>query len=201
MLLTIELPNTMDIISQDELLLHSLLNFFSTPKKINTLYVIVKQEANISLRLLDWFPTNYAKKHNIYINDVNIHMDYKNQLKGYQKRLLDPFCRRTRIFLGFDIKKIKDITTKKIEYTYKFLSNYEHVSYENRTDGIVTTVGQLNFFKWCIERDIIKYIFENIKEIDRDMNTSSEKKKSNKTFKKNTTGISKNIMKVTIKFN
>ena len=45
------------------------------------------------------------------------------------------------------------------------------------TDGIsfkafVTTVGQLNFFRWALEKDIIPYIQSNLDAIEKDMNIS-----------------------------
>ena len=43
-----------------------------------------------------------------------------------------------------------------------------------------TTIGQLNFFKWAIENNIIDYIKKNYEDIERDMNdrnSISKKKK------------------------
>ena len=34
---------------------------------------------------------------------------------------------------------------------------------------LITTVGQLNFFKWFIENNVLNYAIENIKNIDKDM--------------------------------
>ena len=34
---------------------------------------------------------------------------------------------------------------------------------------LITTVGQLNFFKWFIENDIMNYAISNIVKIDKDM--------------------------------
>jgi hypothetical protein len=44
-----------------------------------------------------------------------------------------------------------------------------------------TTIGQLNFFKWAIENDVLKYIESNYSTIDNDMNarnTTSKRKKN-----------------------
>ena len=74
---------------------------------------------------MDWFVTNYSKKHNIcYLTKNNkninfiVYLDYKNQLKAYSKKQFDPFCRRERI-------------------SFNDINNNE----------IITTVGQLNFFQ------------------------------------------------------
>jgi hypothetical protein len=39
-------------------------------------------------------------------------------------------------------------------------------------DAFVTTVGQLNFFRWALEKNIIPYISSNLEGIEKDMNTS-----------------------------
>ena len=39
-------------------------------------------------------------------------------------------------------------------------------------EAFVTTVGQLNFFRWSLEKDILTYIFANLEAIEKDMNTS-----------------------------
>jgi hypothetical protein len=36
---------------------------------------------------------------------------------------------------------------------------------------MVTTIGQLNFFKWAIENKILDYIDENYETIENDMNS------------------------------
>lgn len=189
------------ILSQEELLLKSLLVFYSVPKRLNILYSIVTQKSNLSLRLFDWFPTNYAKNNKVFINDKNIYLKYKDNLKGYNKKHFDPFCRKRRIFLKFDLKTIT--TVKKIKFDYEFLDEGCHKEYENREDGIVTTVGQMNFFKWCIESDIVQYMFENAKTIEKDMNLNGAKRKAskeNKKSRKSNVGITKTYMKVVVRF-
>ena len=91
------------------------------------------KEKKISLRLIDWFVTNYCKKTNVIMSNnnqlFNVHLSYKNELKSYSKKQFDPFRRDERITLVFD-------DNKKIE----------------------TTSGQLNFFRWLIKNNIIIYI-------------------------------------------
>ena len=70
-------------------------------------------------------------------------MDYKNQLKAYAKIYFDPFCRRDRI-----------------NFIY------------GKGDELLTTVGQLNFFRWAIENNIIEYTVANMEIIEKDMNSS-----------------------------
>ncbi len=136
---------------KQDLLMSSLTLFFREKVNLEKIMPIINGKSNISLRILDWFVTNYAKKYNISYN-INVdnvvkkfivHISYKSQLKAYSKKLFDPFCRRERI---------------------RFI--------DHNGNEIVTTAGQLNFFRWVIENDIFSYISENIENIEKDMNTS-----------------------------
>ena len=143
--------NNYNISSKKDLLMQSLINFFATKEKLDKVIPIITGKSKISLRILDWFVTNYSKKNNIsYEIELNnkkknfiVYLDYKSQLKAYSKKQFDPFCRRERI------------------------SFFDHSNTE-----LVTTVGQLNFFRWAIETNIINYIIENFSLIENDMNNS-----------------------------
>jgi hypothetical protein len=162
-----------EITGKTLLLIESLIEYYS--KNINILTNIITQKNILSLRILDWLVTNYAKKYNIVytitknnINkNFNIYLDYKNQLKAYSKKYFDPFCRRERIMI--DIK----------DFSWKIINNYnKEKSNENL---LITTVGQLNFFKWFIENNVLNYAIENIEQIDKDMiETLNKSKKENK---------------------
>lgn len=136
---------------KQDLLMSSLTLFFRNKANLEKIMPIINGKSNISLRILDWFVTNYAKKYNISYNITNddvinkfiVHISYKSQLKAYSKKLFDPFCRRERI---------------------RFI--------DHNDNEIVTTAGQLNFFRWVIENDILSYISKNIDDIEKDMNIS-----------------------------
>ena len=49
--------------TQNELLLKNLLDFYSDDVKLQYMLRIINGESKISLRIVDWFSTNYAKKH------------------------------------------------------------------------------------------------------------------------------------------
>ena len=146
------------------LLLESLIDYYKVNMHIFTCILINKN--SISLRILDWLVTNYSKKHNVIysINNThfNVYLDYKNQLKAYSKKLFDPFCRRERILF------------------------FDHDGKE-----IITTVGQLNFFRWALENKILDYILEHFDDIENDMNNSlrnlyKKKNSDDKTRRKRT---------------
>ena len=145
------------ISSKKDLLMESLIHFFSHKEKLDRIKPIIngndtsKNKHKMSLRILDWFVTNYSKKYNITyqvklndkIKNFIVYLDYKSQLKAYSKKQFDPFCRRERILF------------------------FDHDGKE-----IITTVGQLNFFKWSLENDILDYILDNFDVIENDMNNS-----------------------------
>jgi hypothetical protein len=131
--------------------MQSLINFFTNRKNLDQVIPIITSKSEISLRILDWFVTNYSKKNNISyqvqmdnkVKNFIVYLDYKSQLKAYSKRQFDPFCRRERI---------------------------SFIDHDN--NELITTVGQLNFFRWGIENNILEYIRENYDIIENDMNNS-----------------------------
>jgi hypothetical protein len=148
-------------ITQNDLLLSKLMEFYKKENNLQKMLGIINGEAEISLRIVDWFATNFAKK-NYTVYDINseinskqrfkVYVDYKLKLKAYSKKRFDPFCRWERINIPYDEDKF-----------------------------IQTTIGQLNFFKWALENKVIDYIEEHYKEIEKDMNNrnSTSKRKIN----------------------
>jgi hypothetical protein len=130
---------------KQELIVMSLQAFYTTRKDLPEIMELLNGTSDISLRLIDWFVTNYAKRHSVgyMVNgqEFMVYMSYKSQLKAYSKKLFDPFCRRERI--QFSLPGI---------------------------EPFVTTVGKLNFFRWAIEKDIIEYLKVNNKAIEAEMN-------------------------------
>ena len=172
--------NALNYTSQNDLLLNNLLVFYKNNNNMERMLKIITGESKISLRIVDWFSTNYAKKHfTTYdiCNDVNatnstngsdsistssssfkrfkVYVDYKLKLKAYSKKRFDPFCRWDRISIPYD---------------------------DAKGTFIETTIGQLNFFKWALENKVVDYIEENYDEIEKDMNSynsTSKRKNSN----------------------
>ena len=147
--------------TQNELLLNNLMDFYSNETYLSRMLKIITGETKVSLRIVDWFATNYAKKnYTLYpITSANgdtirfkVYFDYKLKLKAYSKKRFDPFCRWDRI----------------------------SIPYKNGT-SIETTIGQLNFFKWAIENKVIEYIEENYETIEKDMNNRNSTSKRKET--------------------
>ena len=92
--------------TQNDLLLNNLMTFYKDETSLNRMLKIITGEAKISLRIVDWFATNYAKKYytvftfedgNNVAKRFKVYVDYKLKLKAYSKRRFDPFCRWDRI--------------------------------------------------------------------------------------------------------
>ena len=160
--------------SKEDLLLYSLIKFYSEGINMTIIKSIVEQQTTISLRVLDWFVTNYSKKFNVFI-DKSVYLDYKRQLKGFSKKQFDPFCRRQRIFIQFNTP----LTTKteSIKFEIIRVPKHEKDLWKKKKNGLLTTVGQLNFFRWCIKEKIINYVFEKLDKIELDMLEHINKKK------------------------
>jgi len=176
--------------TQNDLLLNNLLEFYKGNDNMDKMLNIINGESRISLRIIDWFATNYAKKYyTVYQlqgteNRFKVYNDYKLKLKAYSKRRFDPFCRWDRITVPY-----------------------------NENSHIQTTIGQLNFFKWALENRVVDYIEQNYANIEKDMNNRNSTSKNkvldnkNKTRKKReelsvsaTKSIKKEKVEIIVKF-
>lgn len=132
---------------KQELIISSLQKFYADRTDSTEIMELLQGTSAMSLRLIDWFVTNYAKQYNTsYIlngQEFLVYMNYKSQLKAYSKKLFDPFCRRERILFQLPGK-----------------------------EQIMTTVGKLNFFRWAIEKGVLDYIKTNMAKIEKEMNAS-----------------------------
>lgn len=138
--------------------------FFTFDSKyLDTLLGIINGESIVSIRILDWFISNFSKKNdtcykikiNGKISFFNVFNEYNNQLIGYSKLYFDPFCRKKR----------------KITCHYKT---------DSRNVKFITSIGQLNYFKWAIKHKIIMYVTDNITDIENDMKKTLKENKQRK---------------------
>ncbi len=59
--------------------------------------------------------------------------------------------------------------------------------------SIITTLGQLNFFKWAFSNNILIYVEKNLKHISKEMNLSNKEEKKKKKDKIKTISDDKSI--------
>ena len=127
--------------TRNDLLAESVIQFFKNKDNLRQLLSIVNSECSLSLRVLDTFVTKTSKAANTFylLKDQSVfrvHNSYKSQLKAYSKKQFDPFNRGKRLKLFYNDNK-----------------------------GIlITTVGQLNFFRWAIDHELIEYLNGKINE-------------------------------------
>jgi hypothetical protein len=155
-----------------ELLLLSINSFYNLNEKYKLILKdIIEGKHELSLRMIDWLVTRYAKNNNIifWINEadnnvyynlpenystdkfkkITLYLDYRAQLKSFKKFNFDAFRRHERITFNID-----------------------------KNEEIETTIGQLNFFKWAFNNKIIIYAIENQKKIYENMSKFSYKKQT-----------------------
>jgi hypothetical protein len=151
------------ILDRDEIRLQKLKKFYKNSQNLETFVNIVTgnfPKKNLSLRILDWFVTNYAREKDIIIKykskkdgsiiSFDVHGEYKNQLTAYGKKGYDQFCR-----------------SGKLLYPYRENGKKKYVE---------TTIAQLNFFKWAITEKIINYVVKHFDEIFEHMNNAKKER-------------------------
>lgn len=147
-----------------DLLMVSLAKFYNNKNNINKIIPIINGTCDMSLRLIDWFVTNFSKKYSTIIRSeqnnvrkhLNVYLSYRSQLKAYSKQQFDPFRRRERITF-----------------------------YYNKDEYIETTIGQLNFFRWILDNNIIEFIILNRQDIENDMMCSQKENQFKKSCSEN----------------
>ena len=121
----------------------SLKKFYNMNKEARIIIDIINGTSKISIRLINFLITNYSKKNNLIYkinnNNFNIYSNYKSQLKSYNKKYFDPFSRGNRIPFFFKFK--------------------------NDEDCLITTIGQLNFFRWYLNKKLNNYILQNFEKL------------------------------------
>ena len=160
------------------LLLSSLTTYYKkNPNSRRALKEIIESESILSLRVIDWFVTHYARTNqviywidgekNIYyekypeltvnsnIRKFHLYMEYRAQLQSYTKLFFDPFRRHERITFILETAPLISIET---------------------------TVGQLNFFRWIFQNHIYSYIMSNLQHIENTMAKYQKQLKTNKTI-------------------
>jgi hypothetical protein len=140
--------NNIHITSQENNIIKSFDSFYKNINNSNIFLYLLSSNSLVSIRLIDHFVTKYSKNNKISFkikeNNIeqtfNVYTSYKQQLKAYQKKYFDPFSRGERI---------------------PFFIN---------DNCVITTISQLNFFRWFISKNIHEYILENHVIIENDMN-------------------------------
>ena len=172
---------TSNLIEKEQWVMKKILLFYSDACNLDKFLEVVngvKKDKRISLRLIDWFVTNYSKKHNISypitrpngsVEYFSPYQRYRDQLSSYPKKLFDPFCRGN---------------------LFKFKIDRGEKSDEQ--ESVETAICQLHFFKWAIENLLLEYIEQHAEEIYGDMQVNGSRINSD-TIKKTKQQLSKSV--------
>lgn len=176
-----------------KLLLSSLTTYYQKrPKYRKLLHEIIEGVSPLSLRVIDWFMTHYARNHPVlyWIDDANdelietypsqprndlrkfnLYLEYRAALKSYTKMYMDPFRRHQRITFVLETDPLQSVET---------------------------TVGQLNFFRFALSNHVIEYISNHLAEIESHMAMHQKQMKHGVGASSNssTTIVRKDIPKV-----
>ncbi|CAN0561947.1 unnamed protein product, partial [Ectocarpus sp. 12 AP-2014] len=133
---------------KDEVLLNSVLLWFNEEEgRVQTFADIVHRKNGLSLRIIDWLITNFTKSFSVAIESDglprNLHRDYHTNLSAHNKKNFDPFARRRRIHIVLFGKEER-----------------------------VSTIGQLNFFRWFLSKNLVGFLLENKSVIEKHMKDS-----------------------------
>jgi hypothetical protein len=156
-----EVFKNLNILSRELMILKSLKTFYQKKENYQLIISIVNGTNKLSRRLIEFFVTTYAlnTKCVFKLNDnnknVDVYASYKMQLRTYKKNYFDPFGRGIRI-----------------PYFFK-------------DDCIITTTGQMNFYKWFISKNIYKYVIDNYEDIEQQLSSTKKNKKTNRKHKMN----------------
>jgi hypothetical protein len=170
----------LNLTSQEILLLKSLEEFYHDNPFFNLLVEIIDGTSMISRRTFEYFVTKYSHNHNVSYeiedkgNKQNfiVHSSYKDQLKAHKKKYFDPFGRGDRI---------------------PFFAN---------NDCVITTIGQLNFYRWFFTKKIFDYCLNNYTLIQNELLSNKNVKKRAKSFnKKRVSSVKKQISYIKIECN
>jgi hypothetical protein len=142
-----EVSKKLELTSQEVMLLNSLEDFYKKKNNYDLFHSIINGTNTISRRTIEYFVTNYALNNKIcydieergHIVRFNVYTSYKDQLKAHRKKYFDPFGRGERI---------------------PFFTN---------NDCIITTIGQLNFYKWFFSKNIYNYCIDNYEKVQNSL--------------------------------
>ena len=149
--------------SKEDSLIRNLQSFYQSHPSYLTFVQSVASGKNhtISLRILDWLCTSYAKRHNVVIFQkdrvLHLHTMYKAFLSSHSKKLFDAFRRRQRVQVTKSGLILSDAT-------------------ESEDTLFISTIAQLMFFFWCYERGIVEYAEENVNAIESDLRSYVKEK-------------------------
>ena len=183
--------------SRHVVLMNKIKKFYSNKNNLEILMSIIEGESSLSLRVIDYFVTNYAREKEIIYENIQ---EYEADCSGTENETIETSNEKHNLIN--ENKRVIELNKKHtpekfmVYYSYKsqlkayskkqfdpfcrrerilfFIDKYDGVNNE----PVRTTVGQLNFFRWAIKNNILNYIYKNYENIENEMNKFSKKGKT-----------------------
>ena len=175
--------------TQNSVLNKNLMEFYTDTDNLSKIMQIVHGKSRISLRIIDWFVTNYAKKHFVVYDPRAVTRnpatgtatatatDGEECSSGYVRMdngdMVYDSSGRFKVFNDYKMK-LKAYSKKRFDPFCRW--SRIQIPFDEETT-METTLGQLNFFKWAIEHRVLEYIDVHYDAIERDMNTRNSNSK------------------------
>lgn len=133
-------------------MLNRLTPVYTTESFAAAVWDVIAGKDIISLRMLDWVCTNYAKSRALRLHSngrtTYVFEEYLSQLRYYRRRYFDPFRRSSA-------QKTPNECT---------------ITRRSNGDAQVTTLAQLNFMCWVHDIGLLAFVRKHRSEIEEDMN-------------------------------
>lgn len=148
--------------------------FFSKPEHMGKLLPFLHGTSKISLRMVEWFVFVYCSTRTVdwFIGEdyFNVYLDYQAEMGDNKKQRFDPMGRKWRK----ETRKLKNGETTVVNVYHGI--NF----YYTDDDFVVTSVAQLNFFRWFIGKGILDYMLEHYDKLCVAMNKYNKDSKEAK---------------------
>lgn len=123
---------------------------------LTVLIPIITKKSNVSIRLIDWFCTNYSKEKQVSYHWIDarrgvsrvfyVHTEYKTTLRRKSKNYFDPFRRVKGTRMKF------------------FIGDQEYH----------TTMAQIIFFQWADKYKVLDFLHANAEDVEKHMGVRQE---------------------------
>jgi hypothetical protein len=131
-----------------------LVDYYGNKSKFDPLLKAIKRNAALSLRLFDFFCTNYCRDHDVSIGhpstgqSYHAHTAYRRFLQVHSKKRFDCFCRA---------------------------SAGPRIKLQQGDTRAVTNLAQLAFFRWAIDNGVFTFVVDHADAIQEDLTANGIK--------------------------
>lgn len=146
-------------------------------RNLEFLCKILLKKVPITLTDIDWLCIGYSIEYPVkysVIRDgksvlIDVGKDHKQNLSMFNRKHFGAFCRHDRILIAFTSKELEQYLVPpkndgNIYWVAKMIMGTRYINGRIHY-YLITSVGQLLFFRWAFLNDVVKYCQDNIEEI------------------------------------